>query len=215
MSATGSKPQTEVPSRELRDPRALRAFAHPVRLQIMEELAKSGQATATELAERLDESAANCSWHLRQLAQYGFIEEAGGGTGRQRPWKLAVQVNKFGRPGEGESELAMAGNAAAEVILDREVEAYRAWAATRHTAPDEWRDATFLDQSWDWMTAEELAEFKRDYYALIERHVLRHAIERFDPARRPPGSRMVRLVAWAIQAGEETAIPDPATGQPT
>jgi DNA-binding transcriptional ArsR family regulator len=179
-------------------------MAHPVRLQIMEELAKAGHATATELSDRLGESAANCSWHLRQLAQYGFIEEAGGGAGRQRPWKIVVQSNKFGKPGEGETELALAGDAATQVLLDREVAAYRAWVATRHTAPDQWREASFLDQSWDWMTADELAAFKKDYWALLERHVLRHAIERADPARRPPGSQMVRFVAWGVPAGPET-----------
>ena len=46
--------------------------------------------TATELADRLDESPANCSWHLRKLAEHGFIEEAAGGTGRQRPWQSGV-----------------------------------------------------------------------------------------------------------------------------
>jgi DNA-binding transcriptional ArsR family regulator len=211
---TVEQPQAGFPQRELRDPRALRAFAHPVRLQIMEELAKAGQATATELAERIDESAANCSWHLRQLAQYGFIEEAGGGSGRQRPWKITVQSNRWGRPEKGQIELARAGDAATEVIVDREVAAYRAWLAARHAAPDNWRDASFLDQSWDWMTAEELAAFKEDFFALVERHILRHAIERADPARRPPGSRMIRLVAWAIPGDLDVEIADPPSGQP-
>ena len=37
--------------------------------------------TASQLADRLDESPANCSWHLRKLAEHDFIEEAEGGTG--------------------------------------------------------------------------------------------------------------------------------------
>ena len=36
----------------------------------------------------MGESPANASFHLRQLAKYGFVEEAEGGTGRRRPWKL-------------------------------------------------------------------------------------------------------------------------------
>ena len=36
----------------------------------------------------MGESPANTSFHLRQLAKYGFVEEAEGGTGRRRPWKL-------------------------------------------------------------------------------------------------------------------------------
>lgn len=160
----------QIPRRELRDPRALRAMAHPVRLRIMEELAQLGQATATELSERLGESAANCSWHLRQLARYGFIEEAGGGTGRQRPWKVVAQSLSFAKPEQGDTELAYAGDAAAEVLLGRELEALRAWRDTRHEAPEQWQDAAFVSQSWDWLTADELAAFQADYEALIERY---------------------------------------------
>lgn len=192
------QPPVDFPTRELSDPRALRAMAHPVRLQIMEELARAGQATATELAERIGESAANCSWHLRQLAQYGFIEEAGGGTGRQRPWKVVAQSNRFGKKDQDNPELARAGDAAVEVILDRELAAFRAWQATRRQHPEEWRAASFMTQSWDYLTVEELDALRRDFQALIERHLLRHATERVDPAKRPPGGRMVRLVAWGI-----------------
>ncbi|MPZ27777.1 MAG: helix-turn-helix domain-containing protein [Micromonosporaceae bacterium] len=198
MSEPDTQPATGIARRVLRDPRALRAMAHPVRLRIMEELARAGQATATELSEWIGESAANCSWHLRQLAQYGFIEEAGGGTGRQRPWKVVVQSNTFGWPEAAESELAYASDAVTEVVLERELAAYRAWRATRHEEPDAWRDVSFLAQSWDWFTAEELAAFKADFDALIERHLSRERAARADPANRPPGARMVRLVTWVI-----------------
>lgn len=198
MSEPDTHTATGIPRRTLRDPRALRAMAHPVRLRIMEELARAGQATATELSEWIGESAANCSWHLRQLAQYGFIEEAGGGTGRQRPWKVVVQSTTFARSQEGETELAHASDAATDVILERELAAYQKYRATRHEQPEAWRDAAFLTQSWDWLTAEELAAFKADFDALFERHIARDGAARADPANRPPGTRMVRLVTWAI-----------------
>ena len=67
--------------RRLRDPRALSALAHPVRLGIIELLATEGPMTASGLADRLDESPANCSWHLRKLAEHEFIEEAEGLAG--------------------------------------------------------------------------------------------------------------------------------------
>jgi DNA-binding transcriptional ArsR family regulator len=200
------QPPVDFPTREIRDPRVLRAMAHPVRLQIMEELARVGQATATELAERIGESAANCSWHLRQLAQYGFIQEAGGGSGRQRPWKVVAQTNQFGKGDRDNPELARAGDAAIEVILDRELEAFRAWQTARRQEPEEpWREASVMTQSWDWLTVEELAAFKKDFEALIERHVVRHAKERANPADRPPGARMVRLVVWGIPDVQSSA----------
>ncbi|MGH3681105.1 MAG: winged helix-turn-helix domain-containing protein [Natronosporangium sp.] len=187
-----------IPHRTVRDPRALRAMAHPVRLRIMEELARAGQATATELSEWIGESAANCSWHLRQLAQYGFIEEAGGGTGRQRPWKVIAQTSTIARPQEGETELAHASDAFTEVILERELAAYWRWQATRRKAPEAWQDASFMTQSWNWLTVEELAAFQADFHALIERHLIRDRGNRVDPANRPSGARMARIVAWAI-----------------
>src|SRR6201989_2093903 len=74
--------------RELTDPKAMRALAHPVRLALLEALTDAGTLTATEAGERVGESPANASFHLRQLAKYGFVEEAEGGIGRRRQWKL-------------------------------------------------------------------------------------------------------------------------------
>ena len=72
---------------EVTDPKAMRALAHPVRIALLEALTVHGQLTATEAGEIVGESPANTSFHLRQLAKYGFVEEAEGGTGRRRPWK--------------------------------------------------------------------------------------------------------------------------------
>lgn len=60
----------------------MRALAHPVRSSLLELLIIDGPITATEAGERLGESPTTCSFHLRQLARYGFVEEAGGGPGR-------------------------------------------------------------------------------------------------------------------------------------
>ena len=64
---------------KLTDPRALRAYAHPTRLALMGLLRRAGPMTATQAGERIGESAASCSFHLRQLAKFGLVEEAGGG----------------------------------------------------------------------------------------------------------------------------------------
>src|SRR5215469_3040060 len=75
---------------EVRDPKAMRALAHPLRMQLIEAIGQSdtGTLTATQASELLGESPANCAFHLRTLAKYGFVEEAGGGRGRERPWRL-------------------------------------------------------------------------------------------------------------------------------
>ncbi|HWJ42006.1 MAG TPA: helix-turn-helix domain-containing protein, partial [Solirubrobacterales bacterium] len=67
----------------LTDPRALRAMAHPTRLELIGLLRRGGPLTATRAARQIGESPASCSFHLRQLAKYGLVEEAGGGRGRE------------------------------------------------------------------------------------------------------------------------------------
>jgi len=77
----------ERPPIELTDPRALRAYAHPVRGKLVGLLRRRGPLTATQAAELLGESSGTTSFHLRQLAKYGLAEEAPGGRGREKPWQ--------------------------------------------------------------------------------------------------------------------------------
>src|SRR5215467_5092526 len=83
---------TTMETRKITDARAMRALAHPVRLALLEALAHAGTLTATQASELLGESPANCAFHLRTLAKYGYVEEAGGGKGRERPWAHANQI---------------------------------------------------------------------------------------------------------------------------
>src|SRR5918912_2452269 len=80
---------------QLTDPRALRAVAHPTRLALVGLLRREGPLTATRAAEHLGESPASCSFHLRQLARYGLVEEAGGGHGRERPWRATAWATSW------------------------------------------------------------------------------------------------------------------------
>jgi DNA-binding transcriptional ArsR family regulator len=70
------------------DARSLRALAHPLRVRILDALAADGPATSARLSERLGESTGTISWHLRLLAEHGFIEEdTERGTRRERWWR--------------------------------------------------------------------------------------------------------------------------------
>src|SRR2546429_2370715 len=108
---------------ELTDPRMMRALAHPGRIAIWTHLALHGSATATECAEIAGLSPSACSYHLRTLARYGFVEEDpdSAADGRERPWRarmLAFSLNDVprkppatrgaGRP-PGENKPAAAG----------------------------------------------------------------------------------------------------------
>jgi DNA-binding transcriptional ArsR family regulator len=91
---TGAAPTTHQ-SREITDPKAMRALAHPIRLAILDAIREEGELTATRAAELLNQSPGNMSWHLQTLAKYGFIVEADGAKGRSRPWKIAPGTNTF------------------------------------------------------------------------------------------------------------------------
>jgi predicted ArsR family transcriptional regulator len=61
---------------------------HPIRVALLDLLAELGTVTANEASRRLGHSSGLCSFHLRQLARLGLIEEAPRGRGRIKPWRL-------------------------------------------------------------------------------------------------------------------------------
>jgi predicted ArsR family transcriptional regulator len=72
------------------DPTVLRAIAHPLRNRILGEMAAQGPMRAADLARELQIPANQASFHLRQLAKYGLVEEATGKgrDRRDRVWRL-------------------------------------------------------------------------------------------------------------------------------
>jgi DNA-binding transcriptional ArsR family regulator len=194
-----------LPRNEIKDAQTARALAHPVRIKIIEQLIFRGAMTATELSELIDESPANTSWHLRQLARYGFIEEASGGTGRQRPWQMVVQSNTFADPG-ADRETAEAFQATVDVWLGREVEALRAWLR-REAAEPEWAHAAYLSLGLGYYTLDELRTIGQQIGELLAPYFYRLT----DPASRPPGARPVRTVQWGVPADSFEEL----TGTPT
>ncbi|MGZ5400541.1 MAG: winged helix-turn-helix domain-containing protein [Nocardioides sp.] len=77
-------------SRPVHDPTVLRALAHPVRNRILGELSAQGPLRAADLSQELGVPANQASFHLRQLAKYGLVEEAvgEGRDRRDRVWRL-------------------------------------------------------------------------------------------------------------------------------
>src|SRR3954469_17336674 len=128
---------------ELTDPRALRAVAHTVRLELIGLLRREGPLTATAAGALIGESPANCSFHLRQLAKYGLVEEAGGGRGRERPWR-ATAISTEWTAGGGDGESDAAETALARVVLERYCEAALEWLDRRGSEDPGWVEAADL-----------------------------------------------------------------------
>lgn len=89
-------PHDDLPEVARLDSARLRVLAHPLRARLLAALRAYGPATAADLARRLETNTGATSYHLRQLAQVGLIEEEmGRGTARQRWWRAAHQVTAW------------------------------------------------------------------------------------------------------------------------
>ncbi|MGA8455069.1 MAG: helix-turn-helix domain-containing protein, partial [Streptosporangiaceae bacterium] len=125
--------------RQISDAQTMRALSHPVRIALLEVLGVEGPMTATEVGERIGESPTTCSFHLRQLAKYGFVEEAGGGKGRARPWRMTAL--DIAIRGHDDPEAELAADVLTGIFLERQRDRYRTWQETKAAYPIEWRKA--------------------------------------------------------------------------
>jgi len=171
------------------EPERVRALAHPLRLALLDVLEEGGEATATRCAELTGESVASCSFHLRILAKYGFIEP-GERRGREKPWRV-ISRQRTTRPDFDDPASVRAVGALAELTVLAETERIRAFLADLHRLPADLRDAVGVLKSAIWATPEELQQLSRDVLALVERFAGRWE----DPAQRPEGARLARMFA--------------------
>lgn len=174
---------------EIRDTSAFRAMAHPLRLELFERLAILGTATASELAELVDESPANCSFHLRVLAKHGYIERAESSDGRARPWRVTDVTQSWDGDLPGETRVA------AEALGDAMIEwdTARMREAARRPRPPEWRGHLFDSRATLWLTPQEADELGKQIRALLNPYV-----QRWYTGERPDGGAPVRVLASAF-----------------
>jgi DNA-binding transcriptional ArsR family regulator len=175
--------------RQITDPRIMRALAHPTRIDLLELVAREGELTATAAADALGLSPANCSFHLRQLGKYGFLEEAEPGPGRTRPWRIGSVHHSWEEVGAN-AEATAAASALTSVVLERDLNRLRDWLARQPTAEPRWRKAAFLSEALLYLTPDELHSLGEGIVELVKPY-----IERVAPDRRPTGSAPVQLLA--------------------
>ena len=173
----------------LTDPRALRAYAHPVRMRLMGLLRTEGPLTATRAGEVLGESSGTCSFHLRQLAKYGLVEEAGGGTGREKPWRATTTSTDWDAIGDGTPESAAATGLLASVIAEKYFEQLARWLEASPGEPSEWQQAAMLGDRILYVTPAELEELGSRVREVVDEYFERQV----RPELRPEGAR---LVTW-------------------
>jgi DNA-binding transcriptional ArsR family regulator len=176
------------------DPTVMRALAHPARLAIMEYLTSTGAAvTATECADVVELSPSATSYHLRELARYGLVEEAPGrGDARERLWRSTAQSLSVDAGHQAGPEARAAERAIVEIFVANELELVRDWLRRAPDEPKEWYDAAWQGMSHLLITAQELAELNEAVMDLLEPYVRRN---RTDP---PAGARAVSAYYSAL-----------------
>jgi DNA-binding transcriptional ArsR family regulator len=186
---------------EVRDPRAIRALAHPLRLALLEALADAGTLTATQASELLGEDPANCAFHLRTLAKYGFVEEAGGGRGRERPWRRRHAGLSIPGPDQ-DPQVAMASDAFDEVWLDRYLARARARLSRKRSWPADWQGALGEFQFTAYVTPAEARQMNQDVIEILSRYSSRLD----DPASRPPGAAAAEILLLGYPLSQPAAV---------
>jgi predicted ArsR family transcriptional regulator len=176
----------------LADPKALRALAHPIRLRLVGLLRIQGQLTATQASEFLGESSASCSFHLRQLAKYGLVEEAGGGQRRERPWRATTMFTGWPDAAE-DPETAAAADMLTGVVAQLWLAELMRWIEARSAEPGEWQRAAQFGDFGLYVTVGELAELDKRVRELVDVYLDRQA----RPELRPRGARLVSFVRIA------------------
>ncbi|GAA2657949.1 winged helix-turn-helix domain-containing protein [Streptomyces lunalinharesii] len=153
---------------------------HEVRTALLSLLAEVGAVTATEAASRLGYSSGLCSFHLRQLARHGYIEEAPHSGGRARPWRLKQDTPAAGGP---------TATQFGDLARGLEDESWQRWLTQRDGAPSEWRhDEAFSAVAY--LTPEEMSRVAD----VIRRALAPYQDREQRPLARPDRARPVALI---------------------
>ena len=178
----------------LSDPRALRAYAHPTRMSLVALLRRDGPHTATQAAKATGESVASCSFHLRQMAKYGLVEQAEGGRGREKPWRATAKFTEWDAAGPDDPVAAAVGQALQLALAEQYFSLLARWQRAQANESAEWREAAQFGDTMLHLTAAELQELGAKIHQLVQPY-----LERLDdPGARPAGSRPVTFLHLAF-----------------
>ncbi|GAA4202429.1 ArsR/SmtB family transcription factor [Actinocatenispora rupis] len=171
------------PAEEITDAAALRLLAHPIRRRI-EACLRDGPANSAQVARQLGESTGLVSYHLRQMARHGFIEEVPElAKGRERWWRPVPGDRRIPPYSRQDAAMRAASAQLARQHLAELIEQYERFEAG---AADlgEWADAFVFSRATIHLELPRMKEFFEEYIALLYRYS--------EPAD-SPGTRAVAL----------------------
>ncbi|GAA3836045.1 helix-turn-helix domain-containing protein [Sphaerisporangium flaviroseum] len=178
--------------KQITDPRALRALAHPIRLKLLELLTVDGPATGRRLADLTGESTASVSYHVGQLVKWGLVEPAVDlAHGRERPWQATSRGITWTATGDGSPEFATASRALREQFIARRLAALDEFQRHEDEFDVTWQEAAWIGEDMGYLDVAELTE-------VTER--IRAVIAEYTNADRPrkEGARQVAFFAYAV-----------------
>ncbi|MFJ8080555.1 ArsR/SmtB family transcription factor [Streptomyces sp. NPDC096205] len=159
--------------RRITDLGTLKALAHPLRMRLYRGLTIARAATASQLAEQVDEAVSLVSYHLRKLAEHGLIEEAEGRSadGRERWWQpasdgISIRDEDF----SDAPEKAAVHTAASRLFFEQRADMFRRWLDERAHWGAAWNGAANSSESTLRLTADELTELNTELLALLRRY---------------------------------------------
>ncbi|MFF2373552.1 ArsR/SmtB family transcription factor [Streptomyces xiamenensis] len=152
------------------DAKGLRALAHPVRVQLLGLLRRNGPSTATLLAGRLGLTSGATSYHLRQLAAAGFVEEdEERGNARERWWRSVHLLTSFGdrtlREQEPEATLAFL-----QSVAVAHAQSTQRTLNELVTMPREWRETLGLGDRLLRLTPQEARQLRNELDEVVARY---------------------------------------------
>jgi len=183
---------------QLTDPRALRLYAHPVRMALVGLLRTEGAMTASRAAGLLGVPAAACIVHLRQLARYGLVAEEEADRGAETPWRATAMTTSWSVPA-GDPEMAAAVSQLSSIIAERYFEQLTDWLDRGTCEPASWRQAALFGDTFLHVTAAELAEIGRRIRAVLAEYEQRQV----QPELRPAGARLVTVLQLAFPNADD------------
>jgi len=152
------------------DARTLRGLAHPLRVRLLGLLRTDGPSTATALAARLGLTSAATSYHLRQLATYGFIvEDTGRGQPRERWWRAAHRSTSMSLAEVADDPEAIeAGEVYLRGVAQTNAALLQAHLDELAVLPARWRAAGALNDVLLRLTPEQADELVERMWAVVE-----------------------------------------------
>jgi DNA-binding transcriptional ArsR family regulator len=177
---------------QITDSKVLAALAHPLRVALLYQLNALGSRTASQCAQALGETPANCSYHLRQLARVGLVTREESGNGRERPWRsVYTGLSLSPTLDDPDPEVVTAATATRASLANIEMEEHlrlaRQYLRLEPRASKAWRDAASMASYSLCLTPEELESLAKTLDAAIRPFI---GLTRNDP---PESAQPVHL----------------------